>query len=68
MDDSQADTFRKVVKWEELAPLPVNRTMHNAVLLGGVVYVGGGFEGRSVYDDQYLTCLIYLRLSYFNAT
>ena len=50
--DSQVDILRKTVKWEELAPLPVGRTAHIAVLLGGSVYVGGGFEGRSIDDDQ----------------
>ena len=50
--DSQVDIFRKPVKWEELAPLPVGRSMHTAVLLGGVVYVGGGREGRSINDNQ----------------
>ena len=41
------DIFGKEVKWKELAPLPVYRNAHTAVLLGGVVYVGGGFEGYS---------------------
>ena len=50
--DSQVDIFSKTVKWEELAPLPVGRTAHTAVLLGGSVYVGGGYEGRSINDDQ----------------
>ena len=50
--DSQVDIFSKTVKWEELAPLPVGRKVHTAVLLGGVVYVGGGFEGRSINDGQ----------------
>ena len=50
--DSQVDIFRKTVKWKELAPLPVGRTSHTAVLLGGVVYVGVGFEGRNINDDQ----------------
>ena len=50
--DSQVDFFSKRVKWEELAPLPVGRTAHTAVLLGGVVYAGGGVEGRSIYDYQ----------------
>ena len=45
--DSQVDIFRKTVKWKELAPLPVGRSAHTAVLLGGVVYVGGGLEGSS---------------------
>ena len=52
--DSQVDIFRKTVKWEELAPLPVGRSAHTAVLLGGVVYVGGGYEGRS--DDARENC------------
>ena len=51
--DSQADIFSKTVKWEELAPLPVYRASHTAVLLGGVaLYVGGGVEGRSSNDKQ----------------
>ena len=45
--DSKVDIFRKTVKWKELAPLPVGRNVHTAVLLGGVVYVGGGYEGAS---------------------
>ena len=49
--DSQVDIFSKTVKWKELAPLPVGHSIHTAVLLGGSVYVGGGFEGRST-DDQ----------------
>ena len=48
--DSQVDIFRKTVKWEELAPLPVGRTAHTTVLLGGSIYVGGGSEGRSIND------------------
>ena len=51
MADSQVDIFSKTVKWEELAPLPVGRNAHTAVLLGGNVYVGGGVEGRN-YDNQ----------------
>ena len=50
--DSQVDIFRKTVKWEELAPLPVGHEVHTAVLLGGVVYVGGGREGRSNDNKQ----------------
>ena len=50
--DSQVDIFRKTVKWEELAPLPMSRAAHTAVLLGEVVYVGGGVEGRSIFDKQ----------------
>ena len=46
------DIFGKTVKWKELAPLPVGRTVHTAVLLGGVVYVGGGYEGNNVDDDK----------------
>ena len=43
------DIFSKDLKvtWEKLSPLPVCRSAHTAVLLGGVIYVGGGFEGRS---------------------
>ena len=50
--DPQVDIFRKTVKWKELAPLPVCCSAHTAVLLGGNVYVGGGFEGRGLDDDQ----------------
>ena len=32
------------IKWEEGAPAPVGRSMHKAVWLNGVVYVGGGYE------------------------
>ena len=42
--DSQVDIFTKTIKWKELAPLPVCRYGYTAVLLGGVVYVGGGYE------------------------
>ena len=52
MAESQVDIFAKTVKWEELAPLPVCRAGHIAVLLGGVVYVAGGFEGTSKIDRQ----------------
>ena len=61
--DSQVDTFSKTVKWEELAPLPVGRSAHTAVLLGGSVYVGGGFEGRSINDYQ-----VSYRLDVYNLT
>ena len=61
--DSQVDIFSKTVKWEELAPLPVGRTAHIAVLLGGNVYVGGGFEGSSVNDYQFS-----YRLDVYNLT
>ena len=63
MAGSQVDIFKKTVKWEELAPLPVGRTAHTAVLLGGVVYVGGGYEGNSAddYHDSY-------RLDVYNLT
>ena len=50
--DSQVDIFRNTVKWEELAPLPVGRVSHTSVLLGGSVYVGGGFKARSNDDYQ----------------
>ena len=44
--------FRKTVKWKELAPLPVGRSAHTAVLLDGNIYVGGGLEGKSINDKQ----------------
>ena len=34
------------IKWKEGAPAPVGRVGHTAVWLNGLVYVGGGFEGR----------------------
>ena len=40
------------VEWKEAAPLPVGLTAHTAVLLHGSVYVGGGFEGKSKYDQK----------------
>ena len=63
MADSQVDIFKKAVKWEELVPLPVSRTAHTAVLLGGNIYVGGGFEGKSFNDHQYS-----YRLDVYNLT
>ena len=63
MADSQVDIFRKTVKWEQLAPLPVSRTAHTAVLLGGNVYVGGGYEGRSVNNHRHS-----YRLEVYNLT
>ena len=61
--DSQVDIFSKTVKWEELAPLPIGRSAHTAVLLGGNVYVGGGIEGRSSnkFENSY-------RLDVYNLT
>ena len=41
----------------------MRQSVHTAVLLGEVVYVGGGFEGRSVFDDQYC-----YRLDVYNLT
>ena len=41
-----------MVKWEEVAPLPVARSGCVAVLLQGSVYVGSGHEGRSINDYQ----------------
>jgi len=61
--DSQVDIFTKAVKWEELAPLPVCRTAHTAVLLGGSVYVGGGYEG--INDNDHQDCY---RLDVYNLT
>ena len=49
--DSQLDTLKKI-KWKELTPIPVCRSGHTAVLLGGFVYVGSGFEGTSSYNRK----------------
>ena len=57
------DIFTKMLKWKELAPLPVCCSGHTAVLLGGVVYVGGGFEGRSITNYQHS-----YRLDVYNLT
>ena len=61
--DSQVNIFKKTVKWEEIAPLPVCCNAHTAVLLGGNVYVGGGYEGRNNNDKQYS-----YRLDVYNLT
>ena len=61
--DLQVDIFEKTVKWKELAPLPVHHAAHSAVLLGGNVYVGGGYEGTSDNDRQYC-----YRLDVYNLT
>ena len=61
--DSQVDSFRKTVKWKKLAPLPIGRNGHTAVLLGRDVFVGGGFEGRS--NKDYKDCY---RLDVYNLT
>ena len=42
---SQEDIFKRTFEWKQLAPLPVGHCGHTAVLLGGHVYVGGGYEG-----------------------
>ena len=63
MVESQVDIFKTTIKWEELTPLPVCRSAHTAVLLGGVIYVGGGFEGRN--DDERKNCY---RLDVYNLT
>ena len=34
------------MKWKEKPLLPAYRNAHTAVLLGGVVYIGGGYEGK----------------------
>ena len=62
MADSRVNIFKKILKWEELAPLPVCRTAHIAVLLGEVVYVGGGYEGTGS-DKQHS-----YRLDVYNLT
>jgi len=41
------------VKWKEVAPLPVGRTVHTAVLLQGSIYVGGGFEKSYFKNDKH---------------
>ena len=46
------DIITKTVKWKELAPLPLGCAGHTAVLLGGNVYVGGGYERTSTDDRQ----------------
>jgi len=53
--NSQPDIFKKAVtmKWKELAPLSVGHTAHTAVFLHGSIYVGGGFEGKSVSKDKH---------------
>ena len=63
MADLQVNIFTKTVKWKELTPLPVRRSAHTAVLLGGVVYVGGGYEGESSDDNQFS-----YRLDVYNIT
>ena len=40
------------IKWEEGAPVPVDRHYHTAVWLNGLVYVGGGCE--TGYDPSYI--------------
>ena len=60
----QVDVFRKTVKWEELAPLPMGHSVHTAVLLGGNVYVGGGFKGTGNYRQ----CCYRNRIDVYNLT
>ena len=57
------DIFTKTVKWKELAPLPVGYSSHTAVLLGGSVYVGGGFVGKSTDNRRFS-----YRLDIYNLT
>jgi len=57
------DIFSKAVKWEELVPLRVCSNTHTAVLLGGNIYIGGGFEGISSYDRQ-----VCFKLDIYNLT
>ena len=38
--------MRANIRWEEAAPVLVNRSGHTAVLLNGLVYVGGGYEAQ----------------------
>ena len=42
------------IKWEEGVPAPVGHCGHTAVLLNGLVYVGGGYE-----TGYYLSYIIY---------
>ena len=51
---NNSNTFSKelTVKWEKVAPLPVGHASCEAVLLHGLIYVGGGFVGRSVRNHQ----------------
>ena len=42
--DSQVDSFRETIKWEELASLSQGRKGDIAILLDGLVYVGGGYD------------------------
>ena len=52
MTDSEVEICSKTLKWEELAYLPIGRSAHTAVLLGRVVFIGGGFEGHYNKDDK----------------
>ena len=61
--DSQDGTIKKTLKWKKLAPLPVGRSQHTAVVLDGAVYIGGGCEGISLDDDQ-----LSYRLDVYNLT
>ena len=49
--DSQVDSFRETIKWEELASLLQGRKGDTAVLLDGLVYVGGGYDTGT--NDDY---------------
>ena len=40
------------MKWKEVAPLPLGRTVHTAVLLHGSIYIGGGYEGKCIDNHQ----------------
>ena len=46
-------------RWEELAPLPAPRSSHDAVVLGGKLYVGGGWSlsggtNKAIWPDHAL--------------
>ena len=45
---------RLTMNWEKIAPLPVYRVAHTAVLLHGSVYVGGGREGKEGFYSNRL--------------
>ncbi|XP_065886080.1 putative mitogen-activated protein kinase kinase kinase 7-like isoform X2 [Dysidea avara] len=79
--NKQTDIFNETVKvkWKEVAPLPVGRSAHTAVLLHGSVYVGGGVEDKdaqpcyrldiyNVYANQWSTSPITTPYCWFAMT
>ena len=60
----QLDILKKTVKWEKLAPLPISRNGHTAVLVKGVIlYVGGDIEAANSNDHR-----ICCRIDVYNLT